>query len=78
MQNHLQSMIEAWSNTIIGYFINLVVQIVIYPFYGATFTFGQNIQIGLIFMAVSIVRSYILRRAFNRMNRRHGTAEAVP
>ncbi len=70
MQNRLQSLIEAWANTIIGYFINLAVQLVVYPFYGATFTFGQNIQIGLIFMAVSILRSYGLRRAFNAWHRR--------
>lgn len=66
MQSRLQSFIEAWSNTIIGYFINLAVQLVVYPLYGATFTFSQNIQIGLIFMVVSIARSYLLRRAFNK------------
>lgn len=70
MQSRLQSMIEAWANTIIGYFINLAVQLVVYPFYGATFTFNQNIQIGLIFMVVSIARSYGLRRAFNTLHRR--------
>jgi hypothetical protein len=64
-QSRFQSFIEAWSNTVIGYFINLAVQLVVYPFYGATFSFGQNIQIGLIFMAVSITRSYVLRRFFN-------------
>jgi cobalamin synthase len=64
-QSRLQSFIEAWSNTLIGYFINLAVQLVVYPFYGATFSFGQNIQIGLIFMVVSMVRSYVLRRVFN-------------
>lgn len=64
-QSRTQSMIEAWINTLIGYLINLGVQLIVYPFYGATFTFGQNIQIGLIFMVVSITSSYILRRAFN-------------
>lgn len=66
MQSRLHSFIEAWSNTIIGYFVNLLVQLVVYPLYGATFTFSQNIQIGLIFMAVSITRSYALRRFFNK------------
>lgn len=70
MQSRLQSMIEAWANTIIGYFINLAVQLMVYPIYGATFTFGQNVQIGLIFMVVSIARSYSLRRAFNTLHRR--------
>lgn len=64
-QSRLQSFVEAWANTFIGYFINLAVQLIVYPFYGATFSLGQNIQIGLIFMAVSISRSYLLRRAFN-------------
>ena len=66
MQSRLQSFLEAWSNTIIGYFLNLVTQLIVYPFYGATFTFSQNIQIGLIFMAVSIVRGYLIRRFFNK------------
>ena len=72
-QSRIQSMIEAWSNTLIGYLINLGVQLVVYPFYGATFTFGQNIQIGLIFMVVSITRSYVLRRAFNARIKRQST-----
>ena len=66
MQSRLHSFLEAWSNTIVGYVLNLGVQLIVYPFYGARFTFSQNIQIGLIFMLVSITRSYILRRHFNR------------
>jgi hypothetical protein len=69
MQTRLQSFIEAWSNTIIGYLLNLGVQLVVYPLYGATFTFGQNIQIRLIFMVVSIARSYALRRFYNYRHR---------
>lgn len=74
MQSRIQSLLEAWANTIIGYVINLGVQLVVYPFYGATFTFGENIQIGLIFMVVSIIRSYGLRRAFNWLHFRWGAA----
>lgn len=70
MQSRLQSFIEAWANTLIGYFVNLAVQLLVYPLYGATFTFSQNIQIGLIFMMVSIVRSYMLRRGFNWLHGR--------
>jgi hypothetical protein len=68
MQSKLQSFLEAWANTLIGYTINLGVQLVVYPFYGATFSFGQNLQIGLIFLIVSITRSYVLRRAFNYLH----------
>lgn len=66
MQSKLGSFVEAMVNTLIGYFISLAVQLIIYPFYGATFTFVQNLQIGVIFMIVSIVRGYIIRRWFNK------------
>jgi len=65
MQSRLSSFIESMVNVLIGYFVSLLVQLVVYPLYGATFTFSQNIQIGLIFMAVAIVRSYVIRRWFN-------------
>jgi len=65
MQSRLSSFIESMANVLIGYFVSLLVQLVVYPLYGAPFTFSQNIQIGLIFMAVAIVRSYVIRRWFN-------------
>lgn len=53
------------ANVLIGYFVSLFVQLAVYPLYGATFTFRQNVEIGLIFMVVAIVRSYVIRRWFN-------------
>ena len=64
-QSKLWSFVEASANTLIGYAINLAVQLVLYPLYGATFTLTQNIEIGCVFMAVSLVRGYLLRRFFN-------------
>lgn len=66
MQSKLHSIIEAISNTLVGYVINLGVQIIVYPLYGATFTLMQNVQLGLIFLVVSLVRSYVIRRYFNK------------
>lgn len=74
-QSRLGSFIEAMLNTLLGYFLNLAVQLVVYPFYGATFTFSQNIQIGLIFMVVSITRGYVIRRWAN--GRLHAAAQAL-
>ena len=65
MQSKLHSVIEAASNTLIGYGINLVVQVIVYPLYGAPFTLMQNMQIGLIFLVVSLLRGYVIRRYFN-------------
>lgn len=64
-QSKLSSFYEALMNTLIGYFVSLAVQLVVYPIYGATFTLAQNIEIGLIFMVVSIIRGYVIRRWFN-------------
>lgn len=65
MQSKLSSFIESMANVLIGYFVALIVQLVVYPFYGATFSLRQNVEIGLIFMVVAIVRSYVIRRWFN-------------
>jgi uncharacterized membrane protein (DUF485 family) len=65
MQSKLSSLYEAILNTIIGYVVALAAQFIVYPMYGHSFTFGQNVQIGLIFMALSLIRSYIIRREFN-------------
>ena len=65
MQSRLSSFIESMVNVLIGYFVSLLVQLAVYPLYGATFTFRQNVEIGLIFMVVAIVRSYVIRRWFN-------------
>jgi hypothetical protein len=64
-QTRIGSLIEAAAQTVIGYVINLGVQLVLYPIMGATFTFGQNIVIGCVFMVVSLVRGFVLRRWFN-------------
>lgn len=66
MQTKLHSIVEACANTFIGYVINLLVQLMVYPLFGARFTFSQNLEIGLIFMVVSLTRGYVLRRYFNR------------
>lgn len=65
MQTRWQSFVEANANTFIGYWLNILVQLVVYPLYGASFTFLQNIQLGLIFLVVSLIRGYTIRRYFN-------------
>ena len=76
-QTKSSSLAESFAQSFIGYWLNIVVQIVIYPFYGAVFTLSQNIQIGLIFMAVSIARGYVVRRAFDSVLHRQSVTEGV-
>lgn len=65
-QARRHSLVEAITNTVVGLLVTLGAQLVVYPLYGATFTFGENVQITAIFTGLSVVRSYTLRRLFNR------------
>lgn len=66
MQSRLGSFIEAWSGTALGFVINLAASPVIYPVFGASFTFAQNIGIVSVFTVISVARGYVVRRWFNR------------
>ena len=69
MQSRLFSLIEAWANVLVGYGIALATQIAVFPIFDLHATMAQNMAIGAIFTAVSLVRSYVLRRVFNRIRR---------
>ena len=65
-QTRLGSFIESWVNVLIGLGINFVANLLILPAFGFTsLTVATNVYIGLIYTAVSVVRSYAIRRWFN-------------
>lgn len=61
------SLIESLVNVAAGYGVAVGSQIVIFPLFGVHITLRDNLYIGLFFTIVSIVRSYALRRIFNRI-----------
>lgn len=65
-QSRVMSLAEAMANVMVGYGVAVLVQMVLFPVFGLTVTVRQNLIIGLAFTAVSIVRSYALRRLFER------------
>jgi len=65
MQTRLQSLIESVANVAIGYCVALLAQFAVFPLYGMEVSLAVNLQIGLWFTAISIARSYCVRRAFN-------------
>ncbi|MBD1572915.1 hypothetical protein HC725_06425 [Vibrio sp. S17_S38] len=66
MQSKKHSLIESVSNVLIGYLVALFSQLLIFPFFGIDVSLSDNVLIGLWFTLISIVRSYTLRRFFNR------------
>lgn len=66
MQTRIDSLMEAVVNTIIGLIISTVANHFLFSVVlGVPLTLGLNLAIGLFFTAISIARSYVLRRAFD-------------
>ncbi|ODS95548.1 MAG: hypothetical protein ABS56_15605 [Lautropia sp. SCN 69-89] len=66
-QSRLMSLVESLANVLVGYVVAVVTQMVVFPLFGLAVTISENLLIGLIFTAVSIVRSYALRRGFEAL-----------
>lgn len=65
MQTWEVSLLESIVNVTIGYFVAVLSQIIIFPWFGIVISKSKNFKIGLWFTVVSIIRSYLIRRAFN-------------
>jgi hypothetical protein len=63
-QSRWMSLVEAVTNVLVGYGVAVATQWAVFPLFGLNATLQENLVIGLIFTAVSLVRSYLLRRAF--------------
>ena len=61
------SLIESLANVLVGYGVAVITQMAVFPLFGLAVTVTENLLIGLIFTAVSIVRSYALRRGFEAL-----------
>ena len=65
-QSRIDSLMEAFTNVLIGFAINLVANWLILPwFFGIEPDVARFAALGAIYTAVSIARSYVIRRAFD-------------
>jgi len=69
MQTKTQSAIESCLNVAIGYLVALASQLAVFPMFGINIPLSDNIAIGAWFTVISIIRSYAVRRMFNRWHR---------
>lgn len=63
-QTRLMSLVESVANVIVGYGIAVVTQLAVFPWFGLPARLDDALAIGAIFTAVSILRSFLLRRLF--------------
>jgi hypothetical protein len=68
-QSRTMSLVEAITNVVVGYVVALLTQIAIFPMFGLVVSVADNLVVGGIFTAVSIVRSFALRRLFEAVRR---------
>lgn len=66
-QTRRASLVETLTNVAIGYIVAVGAQVVIFPWFGIHIGLAADAAIGLLFTAVSIVRSYALRRMFETL-----------
>ena len=84
MQSHRASLMEAAANVLAGLVLSFLLQLVLFGAMGIIASIGRNLLITAAFSILSLARSYILRRLFNRFlhaDRRssvHGSAKASP
>ena len=64
-QSKLESLLESVVNVLIGYFVALLSQLIVFPMFGIDVPITTNLIIGFWFTLVSLVRSYVIRRWFN-------------
>lgn len=67
MQLKRHSLLESMVNVAVGYGVALLSQIIIFPLFGINVSLRDNVLIGVFFTIISIVRSYLLRRIFNKL-----------
>jgi hypothetical protein len=63
------SAVEAAINIAIGYAVSVTANLLVLPLFGYNVTFGDSLAIGLAFTVISLIRSYLVRRLFNRFER---------
>ena len=53
---------EAVTNVALGYGLAVVTQIIVFPWFGLEALLGEHLAIGLVFLAISLARGYVLLR----------------
>jgi len=68
LQSRKRSALEAVANVAIGFLVAVAANLIVLPAFGYLVTVADSFGIGIIFTAVSLARSYIVRRLFNKFD----------
>lgn len=65
-QTRFHSFVESMVNILIGYTVAVVTQIAVFPLFDIHIPVHHNFIMGAVFTIISFIRSYLIRRWFNR------------
>ncbi|MGI3211892.1 DUF7220 family protein [Roseovarius tibetensis] len=68
-QSRAMSLTKSISNVVVGYGLAVAAQLVAFPWFGRQASLGENLALGGVFTGISLLRSYALRRLFERWQR---------
>jgi len=68
MQSKLGSFAESVTNIAIGITIGFLSNIAVLPAFGYNVTLSDATMISIVFTGISLARSYIIRRIYNKYN----------
>ena len=78
VQSRAASLAEAAGNVLVGYLVALLAQQLVFPIFGIHTSLAQDSAIAAAFTGVSLVRSYVLRRIFERIGTGRGLRSMAP
>jgi len=64
IQSRFMSLVESITNVLVGFGVAILTQALVFPLFGIHVTMGDQVAIGGVFSAVSLIRGYLLRRLF--------------
>ena len=65
MQSKRESMVETLTSVFAGWLIGVILNMTILPLFDYNITVVDSLWVSLIFTVISVVRGYVIRRAFN-------------
>jgi hypothetical protein len=70
-QSRAMSFVEATTNVVAGLAVAMVAQVLVFPLFGIALAIEANLAIASIFTALSVARSFLLRRLFEAIRTRN-------
>ena len=70
-QSRLMSLLESVVNVCVGFVLAVLTQLIALPWFGVRMSIGENLALGAVFTAVSVARSFALRRLFEALRIRN-------